>query len=105
MMDGAVLGLHEGYLMEYDSLTLAPLGLVADKEQLHDREVVVVGGNNGREQALVLLDTATGEWEIVHPNDDGSYWRRRQRNKSIRLREKRREQVVKAWLASQSSSK
>ena len=104
-MDGAVLGLHDGVLMEYDSATLAPLGLVADKEQLHGREVVVVGGNNGREQALVLMDSSSGEWEIVHPNDDGSYWRRRQRNKSIRLREKRREQVVKAWAASQNSNK
>jgi hypothetical protein len=31
MQDGAVLGVHDGVIVEYDEVTLAPLGIVCDK--------------------------------------------------------------------------
>jgi len=68
------------------------------------REVVVAG--NGR--ALLLCppleslthDSLTSpDITIVHPNEDGSYWRKFQRNKLLRSREKERENMAKDWLA------
>lgn len=35
---------------------------------------------------------------IIHPNEDGSYWRKFQRNKLLRTREKEREAMAKDWL-------
>jgi hypothetical protein len=39
--------------------------------------------------------------EVVHPNEDGSYWRRVQRNKRVRQEEKAREAIAKMWLQKQ----
>lgn len=102
MADGRVLGVHEGQVIEYDAETLSPLGIVVDKEQLRGREMVVVGEG----QALILVsslealskETTEGDYEIIHPNEDGSYWRRRQRNKLVRQREKEREKIAADWL-------
>jgi len=50
----------------------------------------------------VVYDPNNGTYEIIHPNEDGSYWRRRQKNKFVRIREKQRESVVKEWASKQS---
>lgn len=94
MADGKVLGLHQGQLVEYDAETLAPLGVVVTEEQMSNREVLVVQNKT----ALVLVDDQTQDLQVIHPNKDGSYWRKFQRNKKIRLEEKAREEVVKRWL-------
>lgn len=101
MADGKVLGLHEGQLVEYDDETLCPLGVVITKKQLmtddeehRTREVLVVQNKS----TLVLVDDKTRDVEVVHPNADGSYWRKFQRNKKIRLEEKAREEVARRWL-------
>jgi len=60
----------------------------------------------GEGQALILVssleslskETTEGDYEIIHPNEDGSYWRRRQRNKLVRQREKEREKIASDWL-------
>lgn len=95
MEDGKVLGLHAGQLVEYDSETLSPLGVVVNADYLRDREVVVVQEGT----AVVLVDDETKEMEVIHPNEDGSYWRKFQRNKRLRLEEKAREEVAKRWMA------
>jgi hypothetical protein len=94
MADGKVLGLHQGQLVEYDSETLAPLGVVIPEERMNNREVLVVQNKT----ALALVDDETQDIEVIHPNQDGSYWRIFQRNKKIRLEEKAREEVAKRWL-------
>ena len=94
MIDGKVLGVHDGQIVEYDEKTLSPLGIVVNKEKLNNREVLVV--DNSR--ALVLIDPKTEEMEVIHPNEDGSYWRKYQRNKQIRQEEKAREAAAKLWL-------
>ena len=102
MSDGKVLGLHQEQLVEYDSETLSPLGVVVTKDQLK------VGGDDGRTRevlvvqdssTLVLVDDKTRDMEVIHPNADGSYWRKFQRNKKIRLEEKAREEVARRWVA------
>lgn len=98
MKDGRVIGLHEGQLVEYDAETLSPLGIVVNKKLLRDREVYVV--ENGT--ALVLVNEETKEIEVVHPNEDGSYWRKFQRNKRVRQEEKAREAIAKMWMEKQS---
>lgn len=98
MADGKVIGLHQGQLVEYDSETLSPLGLVVPKEKLDNREVLVVEHGT----ALVLVDEHTKHIEVVHPNDDGSYWRKLQRNKRVRQEEKAREAVARMWLDKQT---
>ena len=98
MADGKVLGLHAGQLVEYDSETLSPLGVVINAQRLCGREVVVVQEGT----AVVLVDDRTKEMEVIHPNDDGSYWRKFQRNKRLRLEEKAREEVAKRWIAQNS---
>ena len=118
MADGKVLGLHEGQLVEYDSETLSPLGVVVTKEKLtiqskgngnntnggdgsdidnppRTKEVLVVQNQS----TLVLVDDETRDMEVIHPNADGSYWRKFQRNKKIRLEEKAREEVARRWIA------
>jgi hypothetical protein len=94
MADGKVLGLHQGQLVEYDAETLAPLGVVVTEEQMNNREVLVVQNKT----AVVLVDDETQDLEVIHPNQDGSYWRIFQRNKKIRLEEMAREEVAKRWL-------
>ena len=101
MKCGSVLGLHEGQLIEYDASTLSPLGLVVDKKTLRDREVLVVEEGT----AVVLVDPDTQDIEVVHPNDDGSYWRRYQRNKRVRQEEKLREKIAKEWLSGKITNK
>ena len=102
MSDGKVLGLHEEQLVEYDAETLSPLGVVVKKDKLavpdsdgRMKEVLVVQNKS----TLVLVDDKTREMEVIHPNADGSYWRKFQRNKKIRLEEKAREEVARRWLA------
>lgn len=92
--DGKVLGVHEGQIVEYDAETLSPLGIVVNNKELGNREVLVV--DNSR--ALVLVNPETDDMEVIHPNDDGSYWRKYQRNKRVRQEEKAREAAAKLWL-------
>lgn len=92
--DGKVLGVHEGQIVEYDAETLSPLGIVVNSKELGNREVLVV--DNSR--ALVLVNPETDDMEVIHPNDDGSYWRKYQRNKRVRQEEKAREAAAKLWL-------
>lgn len=100
-LDDKVLGVHEGQLVEYDAETLSPLGIVLDKEHLAGREVVVADG-----EVLMLMkslddlneSTTEKDYEIVHPNEDGSYWRKFQKNKLIRQQEKEREKLAEAWI-------
>jgi len=73
--------------------TLSPLGLVVDRETLRQREVLVVEEGT----VLVLVEPKSKNIEVVHPNDDGTYWRKVQRNKKVRQEEKLREQVAKKW--------
>ncbi|CAE7758300.1 GRINA [Symbiodinium pilosum] len=42
MKDGAVLGVHNGMIIEYDASTLAPLGMVVSRDELQDRRVAVI---------------------------------------------------------------
>ena len=94
MNDGKVLGVHENQIVEYDEQTLSPLGIVVTKKELKKREVLVVDNS----KALVLIDPLTEDMEVIHPNEDGSYWRKYQRNKQIRQEEKAREAAAKLWL-------
>lgn len=94
MADGRVLGLHGGQLVEYHATTLSPLGVVVTEKHLGGREVVVVQDGT----ALVLVDDAKQAIEVIHPNEDGSYWRKFQRNKRVRQEEKAREEIAKRWL-------
>ena len=97
MADGKVLGLHQGQLVEYDAETLAPIGVVVTEEQLHGREVLLVQNK----KTLVLVDDAKHEMQVIHPNRDGSYWRKFW-NKKRRLEEKAREEVfAKRWVEKQ----
>lgn len=107
MSDGKVLGLHEEQLVEYDEETLSPLGVVVTKDKLAvsgdaggTKEVLVVQNKS----ILVLVDDKTREMEVIHPNADGSYWRKFQRNKKIRLEEKGREKVARRWFAQNLST-
>lgn len=100
-LDGKVLGVHEGQIVEYDAETLSPLGIVLDREHLAGREVVVADGEVLMlMKSLLDLNEATTEkdYEIVHPNEDGSYWRKFQKNKLIRQQEKEREKLAQAWI-------
>lgn len=97
MADGAVLGLHEGQLVEYDPETLSPLGIVISKVHLAGREVLVL--EEGK--ALLMVGPNPDDVEVVHPNGDGSYWRKVQRNKRVRQEEKAREEIAKLWLKKQ----
>jgi len=94
MHDGKVLGVHEGQVVEYDAETLSPLGIVVNREYMKNREVLVVDDS----KAVVLVDPATDAIEVIHPNDDGSYWRKYQRNKRVRQEEKARELAAKMWM-------
>lgn len=106
MSCGRVLGKHNGMLLEYDPSTLAPLGLVVGKDELEGRSVVILDSGierhepgsplyKNREQAIVLYTEGSEEnVTVIHPNEDGSYWRKIVRNKVVRMREKRREKAA-----------
>jgi len=115
MADGAVLGVHDGMIIEYDATTLAPLGMVCSKDELMGRKVAVIDSgleacdvlDDGaecaetqvaKEQALILYDEDSNDVTVVQPNEDGSYWRKIVRNKMIRMKESRRVKAAKAWL-------
>jgi len=124
MSCGRVLGMLNGNLIEYDTSTLAPLGLVVGADELVGKRVAVVDsglpeeclvvdesesvGMEGadcaqaeaeREQAVVMIDEAEGTIVVVQPNEDGSYWRKIVRNKMVRMKEVRRIRAAKAFAA------
>ena len=118
LSSGRVLGVLNGMLLEYDTSTLAPLGLVLTKEELLGKSITVVDsgiedcylddisdqpgmegaecvdGIQEREQAVLVHDLETNKITVVQPNEDGSYWRKIVRNKIARMKEKRREQAA-----------
>merc|ERR1719183_1169594 len=124
MSCGRVLGMLNGNLIEYDSSTLAPLGLVVGADELVGKKIGVINsgldadtckllfeGEEGmegadcaalagdlREQAVVMLDDS-GVVTVVQPNEDGSYWRKIVRNKMVRMKEVRRVKAAKQWAA------
>ena len=100
MKDGRVIGLYMNELVEYDHQTLSPLGIVRDENELGNRRVFVVENAT----ALVLVGQNKTDIEIVHPNQDGSYWKKYQRNKRIRQQEKGRQAIVNMWLDKQSKN-
>ena len=102
MACGRVLGVHNGMVLEYDPLTLSPLGLVVSKDELAGRQLAVIDSGldaadgaqiESREQAVILYDDDMNVI-VVQPNEDGSYWRKIVRNKMIRMKEKRREKAA-----------
>ncbi|KAL3800958.1 hypothetical protein ACHAW5_006691 [Stephanodiscus triporus] len=124
MSCGRALGMLNGNLIEYDSSTLAPLGLVVGADELVGKKIGVINsgldadtcsimfdeeGMEGadcaslagdlREQAVVLLDKKTNVVTVVQPNEDGSYWRKIVRNKMVRMKEVRRVKAAKLWAA------
>jgi len=117
MADGAVLGVHDGMIIEYDPTTLAPLGMVCSKDDMIGKKVVVIDSGldadncnvfedgaecveqSLREQALMLIDEDTNVVTVVQPNEDGSYWRKIVRNKMVRMKESRRVKAAKKWAA------
>ena len=127
MSCGRVLGVYDGRLIEYEPSTLAPLGLVVGFDELKGKRVVVVGSGvkdeckvetagtssaegmegadcaefEGEEQAVLLVDDASGVVTVVQPNEDGSYWRKIVRNKMVRMKESRRVKAAKKFMAEQ----
>jgi len=97
MKDGAVLGCHNGMVIEYDPSTLAPLGMVVSRDELAGRRVAVIDDEWGG-SALVLYNDKTSEATVVQPNEDGSYWRKVVRNKMHRMKEMRRVAAAKKWM-------
>jgi len=102
MKDGAVLGGHNGMIIEYDPSTLAPLGMVVSRDELENRRVAVIDDGWGTD-ALVLYDDDSNDITVVQPNEDGSYWRKVVRNKIHRTREMRKMKAAKQWLSEQRS--
>lgn len=102
MKDGAVLGCHNGMVIEYDATTLAPLGMVVSRDELAGRRVAVIDDEWGG-SALVLYEDDSDKATVVQPNEDGSYWRKVVRNKMHRMREMRRVAAAKKWLQSSKS--
>jgi len=96
MKDGAVLGVHNGMIIEYDASTLAPLGMVVSRDEMQDRRVAVIDDEWGG-SALVLYDDRTSDVTVVQPNEDGSYWRKVVRNKVHRMKEMRRMKAAERW--------
>lgn len=122
MSNGRVLGMLNGNMIEYDKSTLAPLGLVVGADELIGKRIAVVDSSpdadecsfsdeegmegadcanvhEAAEQAVLLIDDASGSVTVVQPNEDGSYWRKIVRNKMIRMQEVRRERAAKAAAA------
>mmetsp|Transcript_102757 Transcript_102757/g.165539 ORF Transcript_102757/g.165539 Transcript_102757/m.165539 type:complete len:118 (+) Transcript_102757:41-394(+) len=96
MQDGRVLGVHDGQVIEYDAACLAPLGVVVQKDELQNRELMIVDGGKVAMLVAVGLD-GDMRTEVIQPNDDGSYWRKFQRNKMRRIQEKQREAIAKSY--------
>jgi hypothetical protein len=115
MASGRTMGMLNGMLVEYDSSTLAPLGLIVGADELVGKRIAVIDsgeienclvlgkdlpGMEGaecaltagvmREQAVVMYDMKTKQVTVVHSNEDGSYWRKIVRNKMVRMTEVRR---------------
>jgi hypothetical protein len=118
LASGRVLGVLNGMLLEYDSSTLAPLGLVVSAKQLLGKVLVVVDsgpeecfidfdtigmdgaecdGYEQREQAVIYHDPDGSNITVVQPNEDGSYWRKIVRNKIARMKERRREKAALSY--------
>jgi len=124
MANGRTMGMLNGMLVEYDSSTLAPLGLIVGADELVGKRIAVIDsgeienclipadgavgiGMEGaecavsagvmREQAVVMYDMRTKQVTVVQPNEDGSYWRKIVRNKMVRMQEKRREKAAKEF--------
>uniref|UniRef100_A0A7R9WNW3 Uncharacterized protein n=1 Tax=Craspedostauros australis TaxID=1486917 RepID=A0A7R9WNW3_9STRA len=120
---GRVLGLTNGMLLEYDSSTLAPLGLVVSADELVGKRIAVIDsgieeceinfdadgameedpdcdmeGFDEREQAVIMYDE-NYEVTVIQPNEDGSYWRKIVRNKIARMKERRREKAALEFAA------
>lgn len=96
MADGKVLGLHDGLLVEYDAKTLAPLGIVVKRDELDGKDIVLADGGKVAMLYWECDDEEDGvATKVIHPNDDGSYYRRYQRNKAVRTQEKMRESLAK----------
>jgi len=120
MANGRTMGMLNGMLVEYDTSTLAPLGLIVgadelvgkhiavidsglvenclvfDEQGMEGAECVVTAGEE-REQAVVMYDKKTGLTTVVQPNEDGSYWRKIVRNKMVRMQEVRRIKAAKEF--------
>jgi len=116
LSSGRVLGILNGMLLEYDSSTMAPLGLVLGAEELLGKVIAIVDsgveeceidydtpgmegadcdeGYKEREQAILVHGIDGDKITVVQPNEDGSYWRRIVRNKIARMKEKRREKAA-----------
>ena len=133
LSSGRVLGVLNGMLLEYDSSTLAPMGLVLPADDLVGKTITVVDsgieecyvdedteGMEGaecddsyqeREQAVIVHDPETDKITVVQPNEDGSYWRKIVRNKIARMKEKRREKAAmqyameRLWLDEEAAKK
>ena len=84
MSSGHVLGIHNGQLIEYDVATLAPLGLVVGIDELVDKKISIVDNpsDDQQNQSVILLNKIDGSVSVVQPNENGSYWRRFDRNKN-----------------------
>jgi len=102
MDDGAVLGVHDNQVIEYDAKCLAPLGVVVEKEKLKERELMIAEGG----RVAMLVGVGAGgrgvSAEVIQPNDDGSYWRKFQRNKMRRIQEEQREAIARAFAEKQN---
>ena len=98
MKDGAVLGVHNGMIIEYDESTLAPLGMVVSRDELQGRRVAVVDNGYGGSTCLLYDDENNSEVTVVQPNEDGTYWRKVVRNKMYRTREKRNVDAAKKFI-------
>lgn len=107
MEGGKVLGVHDGTVIEYDADTLSPLGIVVDKDGFMGKELMIAseGDAKGKVAMLVWEGGEGFEQSIIQPNRDGSYWRKFQRNKLQRTREKEREALAKAMLAKKLAAK
>jgi len=122
MANGRSMGLLKGMLIEYDTSTLAPLGLIVGADELIGKRITVVdsgliencivddsdepgmegadcavSGGAMREQAVIMYDPKTMLTTVVQPNEDGSYWRKIVRNKMVRMQESRRIKAAKAF--------
>jgi len=62
-------------------------------------DCVAIGSlvDGGAEQAVLLVDDEDKSVIVVQPNEDGSYWRKIVRNKIVRMKEKRRQDVAVAF--------
>jgi len=96
MDNGAVLGIHDGMLLEYDAETLAPLGVLVSKEDLDGRMVEVA--EDGIQVKLVADNKSSGPEEsdvlTISPNENGSYFRIFQTNKWLRWKREQEQQAA-----------